>query len=85
MARRSREEREQAALDETIHLGQFTDEHADEIRERLAERGVQTWSKTSGRLTRVAFAGEWGTRLYVRRGDRAVAHEVAESVTGWPS
>lgn len=82
MARRSREEREQAALDETVHLGQFTDANALTIQERLADEGIQTWTKTTGRLARFAFAGEWGTRLYVRRGDRPRARAVAEDVAG---
>lgn len=69
----------------TVELGQFTDEHADAIAERLEAAGIVWWFKQAGRWSRVFFIGEWGTRLYVdatRLDDaRRLAHEVLDDDT----
>lgn len=68
----------------TVHLGQFTDEHAETIAEALHGAGIAFWHKSSGRFTRVLFAGDWGTRLYVDESRLPEARTIAESVTGHP-
>ena len=49
----------------TVHLGQFTDDHADVIVDGLRDEGITFWVKRTGRLARVVFAGDWGTRVFV--------------------
>lgn len=60
---------------DTVQLGQFTDENAVSIVERLEETGITWWTKRSGGLTRVLFAGDWGVRVFVEaaRVDEAAA------------
>lgn len=62
------------AATDTVQLGQFTDENAETIVERLEETGITWWVKRSGGLTRVLFAGDWGVRVFV---DAARADEAA--------
>ncbi len=50
---------------ETVHLGQYTDDHAQEISARLGEADIHHWWKSSGRFARVLFGGDWGTHLFV--------------------
>lgn len=54
----------------TIYLGQFTDEHADEIVDALDDHGIRWHAKSSGAIVRFVFAADWGVRLFVDR-DRA--------------
>lgn len=65
----------------TVYLGQYTDEHADEIAERLEAAGIAWHHKRSGTLVRWLSAADWGTRLFVEAGRedeaRAIADEVA--------
>jgi hypothetical protein len=65
----------------TTLLGQFTDDHAEVIAERLHGAGIVFWVKVSGRFTRVLFAGDWGVRIFVdeARSEEAVA--IAREVT----
>jgi hypothetical protein len=49
----------------TVELGQFEDGNAHLIAQRLEDVGIVWWSKTSGRLARTLFAGDWGIRLFV--------------------
>ena len=58
----------------TVLLGQFTDEHAAELVDRLEAEGIVHWVKRSGALARVLFAGDWGTRVFV---EEARAHDAA--------
>lgn len=64
----------------TVELGQFEDDNAHVIAQRLEDAGIVWWAKSSGRLVRTLFAGDWGTRLFVdeaRLEDaRAIAREV---------
>ncbi|MTV25945.1 hypothetical protein FTX61_11075 [Nitriliruptoraceae bacterium ZYF776] len=66
----------------TVELGQFTDEHAEAIAARLEGARIPWTAKVSGRFTRVFFAGDWGTRVYVdhRRIDeaRTLAQQVVD-------
>lgn len=49
----------------TVYLGQFTDEHADDIAAALDEAGIRWHAKSSGAFTRFIFAADWGVRLFV--------------------
>ncbi|GGI03801.1 hypothetical protein [Egicoccus halophilus] len=64
----------------TVHLGQFTDEHAERIAEVLERAGIVWWHKSSGRYTRILSAGDWGTRLYVEAGRLEEAQRLARDV-----
>jgi cell division septation protein DedD len=70
------------AATDTVQLGQFTDENAETIVERLEAAGITWWVKRTGGLTRVLFAGDWGVRVFVdaARADEAaaIAREVLE-------
>jgi hypothetical protein len=59
----------------TVLLGQFTEEHAERIVERLEEAGIVWWVKRTSGLSRILFAGDWGTRVFVdeARGQEAAA------------
>ncbi len=46
----------------TVHLGQFTDEHANEIAGELERSGIVWWYKQPGYFSRI---WERGTRLFV--------------------
>jgi hypothetical protein len=59
---------------DTVQLGQFTDENAEAIVERLEMAGITWWVKRSGGLARVLFAGDWGVRVFV---DASRAEEAA--------
>ena len=65
----------------TTYLGQFTDEHANEVAKGLEEAGIVWWYKQSGRIVRVLFAGDWGTRLFVDSSRLEEAREIAARVT----
>lgn len=62
------------AATDTVQLGQFTDENAERIVDRLEADGITWWVKRSGGLARVLFAGDWGVRVFV---DAARADEAA--------
>jgi cell division septation protein DedD len=59
---------------DTVQLGQFTDENAEAIVDRLEMAGITWWVKRSGGLARVLFAGDWGVRVFV---DASRAEEAA--------
>lgn len=66
----------------TVQLGQFTDEHANEIAGKLEEAGIVWWYKQPGYFARL---WEKGTRLFVddSRLDeaRAIARDILVSDT----
>ena len=64
----------------TVQLGQFTDENAETISERLREAGIVHWVKRSGGFTRIVFAGDWGTRVFVDADRLAEAEEIARTI-----
>lgn len=66
----------------TTYLGQFTDENAEKIAERLEAAGIVWWHKTHGRLMRVLSAQDWGTRLFVEEARLDEARAIAEEVAG---
>lgn len=61
----------------TVQLGQFTDEHANEIAGRLEDAGIVWWHKQPG-----YFASIWekGTRLFVDDSRVDEAQAIAERV-----
>ncbi|MDP9022521.1 MAG: hypothetical protein M3N57_07465 [Actinomycetota bacterium] len=65
----------------TTYLGQYTDEHADELLAALDRAGIVHWEKRSGRFTRFAFAGEWGVRVFVEADRLDDARRIAEAIT----
>ncbi|HVF52580.1 MAG TPA: hypothetical protein VNC78_03125 [Actinomycetota bacterium] len=69
----------------TVHLGQFTDEHANAIAGQLEERGIAWWYKQPGYFSRI---WERGTRLFVDSAHldeaRLIAKDVLEGVVGDP-
>jgi hypothetical protein len=71
----------------TVHLGEFTHEHAEEIAGRLEAAGIVWWAKVPGFLSQI---WERSVRVFVDR-DRleeaeAIAAEVlAQSGRGEPS
>jgi len=73
-----------AASDDTrtVDLGQFEDDNAHRIAERLDAAGITWWSKRSGGLARVLFAGDWGTRLFVDQQRLDDARLIADEVLG---
>ncbi len=62
------------------YLGQYTDEVANLIVEEL--EGAQIgWSyKQAGFITKIFFAGEWGTRLFVDASKLDRARAIASRV-----
>ncbi len=68
----------------TVHLGQYTDEHADAIVAALDQAGIHHWEKRTGRWSRLFFAGDWGTRIFVDADRLAEAEELADRVLDGP-
>jgi hypothetical protein len=65
---------------ETVLLGQFTDEHADDILAGLEDAGIVHWVKRSGNLVRLLSAADWGVRIFVDRDRSEQAAAIARSV-----
>lgn len=61
----------------TVHLGQFTHEHADEIAGELEAAGIVWWYKAPGFLSQI---WEHGVRLFVDRERVEEARAIAERV-----
>lgn len=64
----------------TVLLGQFTDEHAEEVVARLEAAEIVWWIKRSGGLARVLFAGDWGVRVFVEEARAEDAAAIAREV-----
>lgn len=60
----------------TVYLGQFTNDHANEIAEELEKAGIEWWAKNPGTLSYV-FLMEWGARLFVDEKRLDEAREIA--------
>jgi hypothetical protein len=67
------------SLDEvrTVHLGQFTHEHADEIAGELERAGIAWWYKAPGFFSQI---WELGVRLFVDRDRLQEAQAIAARV-----
>jgi hypothetical protein len=61
----------------TVHLGQYTHEHAEEIAARLEAAGIVWWYKAPGYLSVI---WERGVRLFVDRARIDEAKSIAEAV-----
>lgn len=62
-----------------MYLGQFTNEHANQIAEALEQAGIVWWCKNPGTVSYVLFS-EWGPRLFVDRGRLEEAREIARRI-----
>lgn len=65
---------------QTEYLGQYTDEVANLIVTELEGAGIGWSYKQPGMFTRLFFAGEWGTRLFVESSRLQEARTIAERV-----
>jgi len=63
----------------TVHLGQFTRDHANAIADRLEEAGIVWWYKEPGSISRI---WEHGVRLFVDRDRLAEARAIVATVLG---
>jgi len=61
----------------TVHLGQFTRDHANAIAGRLEEAGIVWWYKEPGSISRI---WEYGVRLFVDRDRLAEARIIVATV-----
>jgi hypothetical protein len=61
----------------TVHLGQFTHEHAEAIAAELEAAGIVWWYKAPGWLSAI---WEHGVRLFVDKSRLAEAQDIAERV-----
>ncbi len=61
----------------TVHLGQFTWDHAHTIASRLEEAGIVWWYKEPGSISKI---WERGVRLFVDRDRLAEARAIADTV-----
>jgi hypothetical protein len=66
----------------TVHLGQFTHEHAEAIAADLEAAGIVWWYKVPGFLSRM---WEHGVRLFVDRERLEEARAIADRVLAGPS
>lgn len=66
----------------TVLLGQFEDDNAERIVERLHEVEIPYWIKRTGGLARVLFAGDWGIRIFVDESRLEEAQTVARDILG---
>lgn len=66
---------------ETVHLGQFTDEHANEIAGALEEAGIVWWYKQPAFFSRL---WERGTRLFVDKARLEEAQAIAARTLAGP-
>lgn len=64
----------------TVHLGQFTDDHAEAIAARLEAAGITWWAKQHSSLVGWLSASDWGTRLFVDADRLDQARELAREV-----
>ncbi len=65
----------------TVHLGQFTDEHANDIAGELEKAGIVWWYKQPGYFSSI---WERGTRLFVDRTRLDEAKAIAARVVAAP-
>lgn len=70
------------AQPDTVLLGQFTDQNAERICQRLETAGITWWVKHASGLSRFLFAGEWGVRIFVDAARGEEAADIARDVAG---
>lgn len=64
----------------SVYLGQYTDEVANVIAAELEEAEIGWSYKQAGYFTKIFFAGEWGTRVFVESSRMHDARRIAERV-----
>jgi hypothetical protein len=64
----------------SVYLGQYTDETANLIAAELEQAEIGWSYKQSGFVTRIFFAGDWGTRLFVESAKLDEAKTIADRV-----
>jgi hypothetical protein len=64
----------------TVHLGQFTPEHADAIAEALEKEGIVWWAKIPGFFSRIWEFG--GVHVFVDRAKLDEARAIADRIAG---
>jgi len=67
----------------SAYLGQYTDEVANAIAGELEAADISWSYKQASGITKIFFAGEWGTRLFVEKERLDEARTIAERV--WES
>jgi len=65
----------------TVHLGEFTHEHAEEIAGRLEAAGIVWWAKVPGFFSQI---WERSVRVFVDRDRLAEAEAIAAEVLAQP-
>lgn len=63
----------------TVHLGQFTGPHADQMAATFDEHGIVWWSKEPGGLSRY---WQRGVEMFVDRERLAEAQQLAQAIIG---
>lgn len=63
----------------TVHLGQFTPDHADDLGEQLDAAGIAWWTKEPGFINRI---WQLGVEVFVDRARLDEARAIAAQVTG---
>lgn len=67
-------------MSRSVYLGQFTDENAERVLDALDDAGIAARTKSSGRFTRIVFAGDWGVRIFVPEDRLADARELVQGI-----
>ena len=61
----------------TVHLGQFTPEHAEQLAEQLDAAGIAWWTKDPGFINRI---WQLGVEVFVDRARLDEARAIADQV-----
>jgi hypothetical protein len=64
----------------SVYLGQYTDEVANAIAGELEAADISWSYKQASGITKIFFAGEWGTRMFVAKERLDEARTIAERV-----
>lgn len=67
-------------MSRSVYLGQFTDENAERVLDALDDGGIAARTKSSGRFTRIVFAGDWGVRIFVPEDRLAEARDLVGGI-----
>lgn len=64
----------------TRYLGQYVEDNAERICDALDEAGIVWHRKSTGRIGRLLFAGEWGVRLFAEEARFDEARAIADRI-----
>lgn len=70
------------AQEATVMLGQFLEENAEKICQRLEDAGITWWVKNTSSFSQLFFADAWGVRVFVAKAKYEQAVAIAREVTG---